>query len=173
MRARVRGAERREHGERDGHRLVRRQRAVAAQPLLERLAAHVLHGDVGGAVGAAAVVHGDDAGVVEAGRRLRLDAEALDELVVGGQPRLEHLDGDQPAEALVLGEVDVGHPSAAERRDDAVPAREQGRQRGGFWVAVVIVHRVMRPWRAGSRRRRRRGTDVETREPAVRCDAPV
>ena len=170
--ARVRGAERREHGEGDGHGLVRRERAVAAQPLLERLAAHVLHGDVGGAVRGAAVVHADDAGMVEAGRGPGLDAEALEELVVGGQPRLEHLDGDQAAEALVLGQIDVRHPSAPERRDDPVPAREQGRHGGGFSVAFVIVHRVMGPWgrdapAAGA------GPTWETREPGVRCDAPV
>ena len=60
-------------------------RALAPQALLEALAAHVLHHDVRRPAGAAAVVHGDDGAVVEAGGRLRLDAEALDELVVGGQ----------------------------------------------------------------------------------------
>ena len=113
--ARVRRGQRREHGQPDRHGLVRRERAVAAQALLERLAAHVLHRDVRRPVSAAAVVHADDAGVVEAGRRARLDTEALDELVVSGQARLEHLDGDLPPQPLVLRQVHVGHPPAPER----------------------------------------------------------
>ena len=84
----------------------------------------------------AAVVDGHDVAVVQAGGRLRLDAKAFEELGVGGQARLEHLDGHEPAEAFVLGEVDVGHPAAAERESDAVPTFEHGRQGGGLWVAV-------------------------------------
>ena len=144
----VRRGECGEHRQGDLDGLVGRQRPVAAHALLQRLARHVLHGDVGDAVGGAAVVHADDAGVVEAGRRLGLDAEALDELVVGGQLGLEHLDGHLAPEPLVLREVDVGHPSAPERRGDPVPAREQGRHTGGVWVAVLIVHQVKGPWQA-------------------------
>ena len=45
----------------------------------------VLHRDVVGAVDLAAVEDGDDVGVLEAGRRLGLAAEALDEFAVLGE----------------------------------------------------------------------------------------
>jgi hypothetical protein len=62
--------------------------------------------------------------VREAGRVLRLAAEALDELVVGGVTVVEDLDRDAAAELLVLGEVDVGHAPGAELADDPVAAVE-------------------------------------------------
>ena len=109
----------------DARRLLRRKTSLALQALPERLATDVLHDEIPAAVVVAAVVHRDDVGVVEQRRRLRLDAEALDELVVVGEGRAQHLDGDLPAEAHVLGEEHVGHAAAAELRGQAIATVQQ------------------------------------------------
>ena len=59
--------------------------------LLQRRPFDVLHGDVVGALELAAVEDGDDVRVLQAGRRLRLAAEALDELAVLGEGRCRTL----------------------------------------------------------------------------------
>jgi hypothetical protein len=114
---------------------------LAAHPLLQALAFHVLHDDVRGLPRPPAVVHRDDGRVVQAGRRLGLDAEALDELVVGSQPLLEHLDGHQPPEALVTRQVHVGHAPAAEAGEHAVAPVERRGERGRVIAVCVVVHR--------------------------------
>jgi hypothetical protein len=47
--------------------------------------------------------------VVQAGGRLGLAAEALDELLVLGEAAVQHLQRHLPAEMRVLGAVDVRH----------------------------------------------------------------
>ena len=106
------------------------RRAVADEQLLERAAVQVLHRDVVGAFGLAAVEDRDDVRVVEAGGALRLAAEALDELVVVGVPLVQELQRHAAAELLVLGEVDVGHPTRAELAQDQVAAVELLVQQG-------------------------------------------
>ena len=61
----------------------------------------------------------------QAGRILRLTAEALDELIVVRVPVVQDLDRDPPAELLVFGQVDVRHPARAELADDAIAAVEE------------------------------------------------
>ena len=68
--------------------------------------------------------------MVEAGGALRLAAEALDELLVGGVALVEQLQRDAPAELLVLGEVDVGHPARAELALDHVAPVEDAVDEG-------------------------------------------
>ncbi len=64
---------------------ARFERPVPLDPVLQRPARDVLHGDVVGAVlGAAPIVDGDDVRVGEPGGALRLAPESLDELLVAG-----------------------------------------------------------------------------------------
>ena len=104
---------------------VHRERAVGHDQLLEAAALDHLHRDVVRPLGLAAVVDGDDVRVREAGGRLRLAAEALDEEVVAGVALVEDLDRDAAPELLVLGEVDVGHPAGAELAQDPVATVEE------------------------------------------------
>ena len=70
------------------------QRRLVLDELLERAAVEVLHRDVVGAVPLAAVVDRDDVLVLEPGGVRRLAAEALDELLVLGEARVEELQRD-------------------------------------------------------------------------------
>ena len=102
----------------------------ARDQVLERGALDVLHRDPVAAVGLAAVVDADHVRVLEPRRRLRLAAEALDELRVLGEALVQELERHPAAEHRVVGEPDVGHPAArraARRacsgRRSVVPAR--------------------------------------------------
>ena len=86
---------------REVDRVLRRQPAV--DQLLQRAALDVLHRDVVGAVELAAVEDGDDVRVLEAGRRLGLAAEALDELAVLGEAAVQDLQRDLALQVGVLG----------------------------------------------------------------------
>ena len=91
-----------------------RGRPVADEQLLQRAPFEVLHRDVVRPLRVAAVEDRDDVRMVEARGALRLAAEALDELLVGGMPLVQQLQRHVPAQFLVLGEVHVGHPARAE-----------------------------------------------------------
>ena len=114
------------------HRLVAAEAAAAADEVLERLALHVLHDDVVRAVDLAPVVDADEVLLVEAGRRLGLAAEALDEGRVVEVALEQHLERDVPAEGEVLAQIDVGHAAAAELAHHAVPAADHL-----FWLEHV------------------------------------
>ena len=102
-----------------------RRRPARDDQLLQRAAVEVLHRDVVRPLRLAAVVDRDDVRLREPGRVLRLAAEALDELLVGGVAVVEDLDRDAAAELLILREVDVRHPTRAELADDLVAAVEE------------------------------------------------
>jgi len=84
------------------------------------------------------VVERADVRMVQRGDRLRLALKPLAELVVPGQRRRDHLDGDVAVQARVTRPVDLSHAAGAERRDDLVrpdprsgkPAHEVGRIQG-------------------------------------------
>ena len=59
-------------------------------------------------------MEGDDVRVIESGDRPRLSLETLQMARLRGQLRGEHLEGDAPAEAQVLGEKDLSHSTLAE-----------------------------------------------------------
>ena len=122
----VRETDRRQDLPRVVDRDLDRRRPAPHDQLLQGAAVEVLHRDVVGALGLAAVVDRDDVRVAQAGRVLGLAAEALDERVVGRVAVVEDLDRDAAAELLVLGEVDVRHPTRAELALDAVAAVEDG-----------------------------------------------
>ena len=104
---------------------VDRRRPACDDELLQGTAVEVLHRDVVRAFRLAAVIDRDDVRMRKAGRVLRLTAEALDELFVTGVAIVQDLDRDTPAEHLVLGEVDVRHPTRAELAQDAVAPVEE------------------------------------------------
>jgi hypothetical protein len=121
----VREAKRSEDLARVVDRLADGKGLAARHGLLEGAAAEVLHRDVVRALGLPAVVDLNDVRMRQAGGVLRLTAEALDELLVGGVPLVQDLDRDPAAELLVLGEVDVRHPSGPELAQDAVAPVEE------------------------------------------------
>ena len=110
-----------------------RRRPVPDEQLLQRSPFEVLHRDVVGPLRVAAVEDRDDVRMVEARGALRLPAEPLDELLVGGMALVQQLQRDIPAQLLVLGEVDVGHPARAELALDHVAPVEDAVDE---WVGV-------------------------------------
>ena len=100
----------------------------------------VLHDDEVRAVGLSAVVDRDDVRMREPGGVRGLAPEALDELIVVRVPLVEDLDGHAPPELLVLGEVDVRHPTAPELARDAVAGGEEraGERVGGRPCCVEV-----------------------------------
>ena len=137
--------------------------ASLADQLLERAAREVLHRDVVRAVVGAAVVDADDVGVLEAGRRLGLAAEALDEVRVLGEAAVQQLQRDLAPELLVLGQEHVGHPPGAEAREHLVAAVDDravvdARSGIGSCRSSVDLREQRlddRPWRSAPRRSRR------------------
>ncbi len=106
-------------------RLVHGEPLAAPQDLVQGLALHPLHGDVGDAllgVGAG-VVDGDDAGMVEASGGLRLGHEALLELLLHlGVDALgaEDLERHLAPQAGVVDQVDASHRPSAQLGEDSV-----------------------------------------------------
>ena len=74
----------------------------------------------------AGVVDRDDRRVVQAGGRLRLAAEPVEEGRVAGQVGAQHLDRDVAAETDVAAAVDLGHAAVADELAELVPARRPG-----------------------------------------------
>ena len=72
------------------------------------------------------VVDADDVRVIERGGGLGLALEALDDLVLDAPAYEEDLEGDLAAQVAVVGAVDDAHAAAAQLRDDAVAAHQQG-----------------------------------------------
>ena len=104
-----------------------RRRATCSR---ERLARDVLHAQVRLPVDRADLVDGDDVRVLEPGGGLGLGAEP-GAVGVGRQVRLaDHLQRDDPVEALLPGLVDDAHAAAAEfleQLEVAELARQGGR----------------------------------------------
>ena len=82
--------------------------------VLELRPVHVLHRDEVGVAEVAAVEDPDHVRMLEAGGRLGLAPEALDELLVLGEAVVQDLDRDAAVELGVLGEPDVGHSAGAD-----------------------------------------------------------
>ena len=110
---------------------ARGQRSVA-HPLFEAAPLDELEGEVGPAVVLAGLVDLDDVGVLELGDRFRFGLEPGQPGRPGVRPGQDHLEGDEPAEALVAGLVDDPHAAPAEFRQDVVarygrPLGQEGR----------------------------------------------
>jgi hypothetical protein len=140
----VRVLERGEHAVDHPHGGDRFERAVV-DDVLQQSTLDVLHDDEGQLhLVAGRVDHGLFAGIEDAhdrgmghtGRRLRLLAEAHAERGVGGELRLQELDGHLTAESGVGADVDVGHSAATDECTHAVSSREH---------ASFIAHLQLRP----------------------------
>jgi hypothetical protein len=119
----VGGVERRRDLAQDPQRVLGRQATEALEARVEGLALEELHDDVGAAVGVVAEVEDlHDAGIGDRGRGPGLVEEPLDDVLVGRQRRLQHLDRGAASEQRVLGQVDRAHAALPELLDDAVRA---------------------------------------------------
>ena len=101
------------------------QEALEREPVLrdglgERRSLDVLHRDEADALDILERVQDDDPGVAQLRHRPRLPLEPRELLLVGRHVPREDLEGDAPAELLVLGEVDLSHSARAERLHHAV-----------------------------------------------------
>ena len=125
-----------------------RNRAAAAEDLLECRPLHVLHRDVVAARLLAGVVDRDDVRVVEFRGGLGLAHEVRDRLGVLGQRLGQDFEGDQSVEHGVLDLVDDAHPAPTELPDDLVATvvRALGRRPIG-----APGHRRHRPSRRSAR----------------------
>ena len=80
---------------------------------------HVLH-DEERRIADDEVEEARDVRMLDGAHRLRLVLEALAELGIGEQLRLEHLDGDDRADGAVLGDEHLAHRAAAEHLEQAI-----------------------------------------------------
>jgi hypothetical protein len=104
-------------------------------------AADELHRQVAHAGHLAHVVDRDDVGVAQLGRDARLAVEALHQVLEagarGGQAlEADRLDGEHPAEDLVLGLVHGPEGAGAQLLDDLVAPGDLGRFGGCGWCHV-------------------------------------
>src|SRR5215216_2446971 len=95
-------------------RAIPKSATFAAYALFEGAAGYVLHDDVVRPVlRAAPVVDQDYVRVAKGGGALRLTPKAFDELVVLGVLVFQDLERHIPFQNLIVGQVDLGHTSAA------------------------------------------------------------
>jgi len=112
----VRGSERLRDLECDAERLLHRQRAVALDQLMQRLAGHELHQDADLVlVVLDHVVHADDVGVLDLSDCPRLCDEAISHLVGASEVPGQDLESDVAPERLVVRAVDPGRAAVPGR----------------------------------------------------------
>ena len=145
--------------ERDGDARADVDRQLGAQPrlhveqLAQALAVDELHHDGLAALVLEDVVDGDDVRVGQAGDGDGLAAEPLGDDGVGGQARLEPLEGDLAVERDVGGQPHLGHPALGEPPLEPVAPGEHDR--------LVAARRARaRSGRGGRRRHSAAGTLV-------------
>jgi hypothetical protein len=97
-----------------------RRTGLAAQGLGQVAPLHVLQGEVGPAVVLAHLVHLHNVGMLQPRRYLRLGAEAAPLLLAGERLRQDHLQGDQPPQTLLPGQVDHSHAASTQLAQDLV-----------------------------------------------------
>lgn len=116
----VRDGEGLENRSGDGSGGVRGHRAAFAQQLAQRAALDELHDQEGVLAVAALVVDADQPGMVEPGYRAGLELEAREELRIGGELWVHHLDRDRSVQTQVHAAVHGGHAAARDGCIDAV-----------------------------------------------------
>ena len=124
-------------GEGRGHlleeldRAVGRERALAAEQVVQVLAVDELHGDVADAAGLAHGVDLHDVGMLDGRGGAGLALEAGDEAAVGGEALGEDLDGDEAVEGGLPRLVDGPHAASAEDLHDLELAEGRANERIG------------------------------------------
>ena len=130
-----------DHGLEIGQRDARGQGVAALQDGAQRVAGHVLHDEVGevtvGVFVHALVQDVDDVRMGQPGGGLGLLLEALDQLGVLSQVRVEDLEGDLPVQAQVHRQVHRGHAAPGQPASDLVPSLDDGPVHG---VGSVLLH---------------------------------
>ena len=119
---RVRGCERLGDLPGNAQQLLHRQRPLA-QTGGERLAFHVLHDQVCGAILLADVVQAANVRMIQGGRGASFAFEAVAEVVLLGQLPPHQLDGHGAAQSCIAGTIDFSHSAGAESRLDFVRAQ--------------------------------------------------
>ena len=99
------------------------------QAAAERFAFQKLHHDVGRLIGRADVVNSEDVGVVQTARRLGLQPEAPQPVLVRGERRRKDFDCDFAVEARVARLVHFAHATGAKVREDFVRAESRSRSK--------------------------------------------
>ena len=101
------------------------QRLAGTQPpvtdqTVERLAAHIFHGDEVHAIGIADFIDGDDVGVIQGGQHTRLAPEARHIIGIIGERGRKNLECHVAAQFDIVGAVHLTHSSRTERPTDLV-----------------------------------------------------
>ncbi len=104
---------------------LRTEALLTVEQLAEALAVDELHHHGLAAVVLEHVVDGDDVGVVQPGDGDRFAPEPFGDHGIGGEVRLEPLDGDPAVELDVGGDPHLGHPTVTDPPFEVVPLREQ------------------------------------------------
>ena len=106
---------------RDRQRVAHRDRS-AVQAIGQRLAFHELQHERRNALDVLQPVDGTDMRMIEGSERSRLAAEPRQPLGVGGEDRRQHLDGDIAAKPVVVGAIDLAHPTSSSEREHLIAA---------------------------------------------------
>ena len=126
----VGGVEGRRDARADVDRQLGAEPGLHVEQLAQALAVDELHDDGLAALVLEHVVDGDDVRVGQAGDGDGLAAEALGDDGVGGQARLEPLEGDLAVERDVGGQPHLGHPALGQPPLEPVAAGEHDRRLG-------------------------------------------
>jgi hypothetical protein len=124
-------------------------------PLAQIAGRKMLHGDVGVIVGDAEIVNSHDILVLQAGNDFIFLQEAIEAHDALGNVGhlIEHLEHDQRAGALALGEINGAHAAAADLPDAAMAADHHGPEAVAlFEIGVRPLHRERLPVLARSGR---------------------
>ena len=120
-----------------------RQRHLAADEVGQRVAGHVLHGDVRASVVRAVLVDRDDVGMRELGDVARFFFEAPAQFFVV-EPVTQQLDGDQPVKPVVAGEEHLAHAAGRNGLDhrvagDVCGCRAHRPRLVGGWLGPILA----------------------------------
>ena len=156
----VRGGDRIGEWNRDVEERAERK-ARLRQPLGECASSHELHRDEVQAVGFFNGMHRHDVGVIERRDGFGFPCESAATRCVNGQLRRQDLERDLAIESCVFRQIDLAHPTGANRLDDPVVSDGSGRSPGR---ARGFAPR-RRARRAGSPGTRQRGSHVRAVTP--------